>query len=143
MGCEKKEKKYKQYKDKLVCKFIRIRKCRYSFKLKKKFVRTIWWKVTLECGFYNHKVMTTLLSHSYVNRLSSGEKLWLINWPKAWWSLVKFFDNQRSRPDKSQHHQNHVQWMSKLSSWTKGTKNGNTTWWSWYNTTNMFSGLDA
>ena len=37
-------------------------------------MRIIWWRVTIECGFHNHKVMTTLLGHSYVSRLSSEEK---------------------------------------------------------------------
>ena len=34
-------KEYKQYKDKLVCKFTGIKKCRCPFKLKGRFVRTI------------------------------------------------------------------------------------------------------
>ena len=68
-----------KYKDKLVRKFTQTKKCGCLFKLKEKFVRTIGWKITLECGFHNHKVMTPLFGHSYVGCLSSEEKLWLTN----------------------------------------------------------------
>ena len=32
------------------------------------------WRLTMECGFHNHIVMETLLSHSYVDCLRSEEK---------------------------------------------------------------------
>ena len=65
------EEKYKQYKDKLVHKSTRTRKYGCPFKLKGRLVRTIGWRVTVEYGFHNHKVMATLLGHSYDGRLSS------------------------------------------------------------------------
>ena len=37
-------------------------------------MRTIDLKLTVECGFHNHKVMTTLFDHSYADRLSNEEK---------------------------------------------------------------------
>lgn len=48
-SCEKGG-KYKQYKDKLVCKTTGTRKYECPFILKWKFVRTIWWRLTIEYG---------------------------------------------------------------------------------------------
>ena len=85
--------KYKQYNDKLVCKSTGTRKCECLLKLKGMFVRILGWRLTIECGFHNHKVTETLLGHSYASCLSSDKKH-----GEAW---SNFIDNLRSRSDKS------------------------------------------
>ena len=49
-------------------------KCGHPFKLKGRFMRTIRWKLIVECDFHNHKVMATYPGHSYGSRFSSEEK---------------------------------------------------------------------
>ena len=38
-------------------------------------MRTIRWKLIVECDFHNHKVMATYPGHSYGSRFSSEEKI--------------------------------------------------------------------
>ena len=68
------EGKYEQYKDKLVHKSTRTRKCKCSFKLKGKFVKELDWRLFVISGIHNHKVSETLLGHAYDGHLSSEEK---------------------------------------------------------------------
>lgn len=63
MGSEN-EGKYKQDKDKLVCKSTRTKKCGCSFKLKGKFVKQVGWKHFVVCGVHNQKVSETLVEHA-------------------------------------------------------------------------------
>ncbi|KAH1250053.1 hypothetical protein GmHk_05G013299 [Glycine max] len=51
MGCEKRGKKYKQYMD----------------KLERKFMRTKKYRLTVECGFHNHKVKDNVLPQVIVS----------------------------------------------------------------------------